>query len=116
MAKESERVRQMKENFMELHMQGFSIREIAEKYNLSPRTVYQRLQDIADANKVSRDSLLQIVRTPSEKAYREEAKRVKVNMEELEAGFREVGNILDSLIGMLDEILQEESKNEGYEI
>ena len=41
MLKESERTRVMKENFMALHLEGDTIAEIAERYNLSKVTVYQ---------------------------------------------------------------------------
>ena len=116
MARESEWMRLMKENFMELHQQGFTIPEIAEKYNLGKATVYRSLQEIADANGVSRESLLKVVRTPTERAYREEAKKVKVNVEELKNGFKEAGNLLDSLIGIIDETLREENEHDGYEI
>lgn len=89
MARESERMRLMKENFIELHQQGFTIPEIATKFNLGKATVYHTLQEIADANGVSRESLLQIVRTPTERAYKEEAKKVKVNVTDLKNGFKE---------------------------
>ena len=48
----------MMENFMDLHQQNFSISEIAEKYGITPCTVYSHLQSIADMNNVSRDFLL----------------------------------------------------------
>lgn len=115
MAKESERMRLVKANFMELHQQGLSIPEIAEKYNLGRATVYHALQTIADANGVSRESLLQIVRKPTERAYKEEAKKVKVNVSELENGFKEVGNMIDSIINIIDETLREEKEHDCYE-
>lgn len=115
MAKESERMRLVKANFMELHQQGLSIPEIAEKYNLGRATVYHALQTIADANGVSRESLLQIVRKPRERAYKEEAKKVKVNVSELENGFKEVGNMIDSIINIIDETLREEKEHDCYE-
>lgn len=116
MARESERMRLMKENFMELHQQGFTIPEIAAKYNLGKASVYHSLQNIANANGVSRESLLKIVRTPTEKAYKEEAKKVKVNVEELKKGFKEAGNLIDSLIDIIGETLREEKENDDYEI
>ena len=116
MAKESERMRLMKENFMELHYQGFTVPEIAVKFNLGKATVYHALQEIANANGVSRESLLKIVRTPTERAYKEEAKKVKVNVEELKKGFKEAGNSLNFLIGIIDETLREENKYDSYEI
>lgn len=117
MAKESESVKVMKENFMELHGQGLSIPEIAEKFGISSSVIYKKhLQEIADANGVSRESLLKIVREPTERMYKEEEKRVKVNIEELKRGFREAGEKIDFLIGIIDDILEEEKKYDGYEI
>ena len=113
MARETERVRLMKENFMRLHEAGYSIVQIAEQYNLGKDTVYRHLQGIADANKVSRESLLQIVRTPSERAIqKEEERKTKVTVEGLRQGFREVGERIDSLIGEIDEVLEYEKQEE----
>lgn len=106
MARESERVRLMKENFMRLHNAGYSIVQIAEEYNLNKMTVYRHLQDIADTNKVSRESLLQIVRSPSERAIqKEEERKTKVTVEGLREGFREVGERIDFLIEEISEVL-----------
>lgn len=113
MAKESERVRLMKENFMNLHNAGYSIPEIAEKHNLSADTVYRHLQKIADANNVSRKELLKIVRAPSERAIqKEEERKTKVTVEELRDGFRQAGERIDFLIGEIDGILQYDLKEE----
>lgn len=57
-------------------------------FSLHPATIYYNLQRIADENGVSRDSLLQVVRTPTEKRYEYEAKQIKVDVEELKAGFK----------------------------
>lgn len=113
MAKESERMRQMKENFMKLHAQGLSVPEIAEKYNLGESTVYKKLQEIADANGVTRDSLLQQVKTPTERAYREEAERVKVNVGEMREGFEAVKERITFLVDVIEDVLKEEKEN-GY--
>lgn len=113
MAKESERMRLMKENFIELHAQGLTVPEIAEKFNLGESTVYKKLQEIADANGVTRDSLLQQVRTPTERAYKEEAERVKVNVGEMRNGFREVKEKITFLIDVIEDVLKEEKEN-GY--
>lgn len=108
MARESERMRLMKENFMELHNQGLTVPQIAEKYNLGESTVYHKLQEIADANNVSRESLLKVVRTPSEKAYREEARRVRVNVNELLKGLDEADKGIQSTMSLINMILEEE--------
>lgn len=111
MAKGSERTRVMKENFMTLHNAGYTIPQIAEQNNLSEGTVYRYLQEIADANQVSRESLLQVVRMPTEQqVLRREAEHVKVNVQELRAGFQKAGNIIDLLIGIIDGTLEKENE------
>ena len=108
MAKGSERVRLMKENFMSLHEQGFSIPEIAEKFNLEFSTVYKHLQSIADDNGVTRESLLQVVRNPTERMYREEEKKVNLDTEQLNQGFKEARKAIDFLIDFIDQAIKEE--------
>ena len=54
-----ERTLQMEQNFMVLHNEGKTIKEIAAMFDLSTVTVYGRLSDIAKANGVSRESLLE---------------------------------------------------------
>lgn len=66
MATESERVVQMKASFMKLHEEGWSIPEIASKFNLSKQTVYRHLDSIAKQNSVTREVLLhQVHKTPA---------------------------------------------------
>lgn len=59
MMKKNERTLQMMQNYVSLHDSGMSPGEIAKKYNLSSKTVYGALQEIADAAGVSRESLLE---------------------------------------------------------
>lgn len=106
--KVSERVRLMKENFMQLHNQGYTIPEIAKKYNLGRATVYQHLQEIADANGVSRESLLQQVKKPYENGAVGKYRRVQVDMKALEATFEEVEAGLQFISEELGKILEEE--------
>ena len=110
MSTESERTRVMKENFMALHLEGFSIPEIGEKYNLTRATVYRHLQEIADANNVTRDSLLQVLRTPTERQIADESKYIKVTAEELENGFKNTDDAIGNLLGLIDKILEEENE------
>ena len=56
--KSTERVIQMKQNFMRLHDEGKTIPEIAKIYNLNFSTVYKSLQEIADENGTTREELL----------------------------------------------------------
>lgn len=113
MARESERMQVLKQNFMALHQEGFTIPEIADKFNVSFSHLYRSLQEIADANGVTRASLLQIVRTPSpERQLRDEHRQVRVDVEELRNGFQGAGNIMDQLLSKIEAILEEE-KNYG---
>lgn len=109
MAKVSERVRVMKENFMILHDAGYSIPDIAKQYNLNYSTVYRCLQEIADTNNVSRESLLQIVRQKTaERLYKEEEQKVKVNVAEMQVCFKQVEKNINGIISKIDTILEEE--------
>lgn len=55
----SERAKLLTTNFMKYHEEGLSIAEMAKKCKLSSSVIYKvHLQKIADANHVSRDSLL----------------------------------------------------------
>ncbi len=111
MANTAERTHVMKEHFMTLHQQGYSIKEIATKFNLSSFTVYYHLQEIADENGVSRDSLLQVVRAArTQRQLKEEERRVQVNFEELIRNFQSSKDSLKSIINSVKEILEEEQK------
>lgn len=66
MATESESVRQMKANYIRLHNEGYSPREIAQMFNLSYSHVLKKTFEIAEENGVDRDSLLiQVHKTPA---------------------------------------------------
>lgn len=54
----NKRTLQMMENYISLHEQGLSLKEIAVKYKLSTSLVYASLQEIADKAGVTRNSLL----------------------------------------------------------
>ena len=108
MAKVSERVNVMKKNFMTLHEQGYSIPEIAQKFNLSFCTVYRLLDEIAKENNLIREDLLQILRTPSEEQLlRREHKKVHVDVQAMQKEFKMIDEILENLIGQIDNVLEE---------
>ena len=109
MSRESERVHVMKEDFMKLHYQGYSIPEIAAKYNLASTTVYQHLGEIALANNVTRASLLQVLRTPSERAYREERERVRTSINEFQGKYAQLKEGLQGMLDTLGNILKEDA-------
>ena len=113
MGKTSETVNVMKQNFMTLHNEGYSIAEIAERFELSPPTVYRHLDEIARENKVTRNDLLQIIKSPySERGFREEVKRVKVDVEELNKGLAKAEESIQETIDMITMILEGEEDND----
>jgi DNA-binding MarR family transcriptional regulator len=113
MGKISETVNVMKKNFMALHNEGYSIAEIAERFELSPPTVYNHLDEIARENGVTRNDLLQIIKSPySERGFREEAKRVKVDVDELNKGLAKAEESIQETIDMITMILEGEEDND----
>ena len=77
---------------------------------MSDQTVYNALQAIADANGVSRESLLQVIKTPSDKAYAREVERVKVNIKELKEEFAKAEDSIMFLIEIIDQTLKQENE------
>jgi len=114
MSKESERMRQLKENFMQLHEEGYTIPQIAEQYNLSFAAVYGKLQEIAEANNLKRKDLLQHEKALSERSMlKAEERRMKVDAEELQKGFNDAVESIDNLISKIDVILESEKQEEN---
>lgn len=109
---ESERVREMKKRFMELHNNGARIPEIAEMFQLSDWSIYHHLQAIADANGVTRESLLQVVMPKGIKKNKpkssdcEEKQDVNELVSELKVGFDKAHEILDGLIEVVDSLIK----------
>ena len=61
---QNERTLKMKREFISLHEKGLSVKDIAEKFNLNPVTVYKYLGEIARENGCTRESLLKQVHQP----------------------------------------------------
>ena len=108
---QSERVRQMLNHFMEHHSDGKTILEIAEMYSLSRHTVYYYLQDIANENGVTRESLLEVVHKPhvlTKPALKNPAKQVEI--EKIRDSFSELYKDLNSLTKNIHIFLQEDKE------
>lgn len=109
---ESERVREMKKHFMELHNNGATISDIAKMFQLSDWSIYHHLQAIADANGVTRESLLQVVMPKGIKKNKprsgdcEEKQDVNELVSELKGGFDKAHEILDGLIEVVDSLIK----------
>ena len=56
--KRNERTLQMMRNYISLHAEGMTPRDIAKKYHISNWVVYNALQEIAEKAGVTRESLL----------------------------------------------------------
>lgn len=109
----SERVLSMKRGFMQQHEDGKTISEIAEHFGVSIWSVYNNLQEIADANGVTRESLLVRVHKPHEiLKIREAREKEKINPEKLLEKFEEIDKNLIGVIEDINNILEKEQEEE----
>lgn len=105
MAHRTQRVEKLMKEFMQYHNNGYSILEIAEIFHVTFATVYNRLQEIADLNGVSRESLLErdssVHSTPHQLFLKE-----KVDAQALLNGFNDVENNINKIIAEIDNMLE----------
>ena len=107
--KRSERVKYLIDNFIKFYNEGMSIPEIAEKSAVTTRTVYAYLQEIAEKNGVSRESLLERVHKPHEVTKFGEHKKIpKIDEKVLINRYLEVIKTAENLQEQLHNILQQE--------
>lgn len=115
MAAESERVVQMKANFMKLHQEGWSIAEIADKFNLCTRTVYYHLDTIASQHGLKRENLLrQVHKTPAYWEHQNNSLKVDVNnllenFNVAQIALRKISEELNALIQIIEEDLEHDN-------
>ena len=108
MANTSERVQQLRKNFMKHHKEGKTIKEISEIYNVSTRLIYYILQEIADENNVSRESLLTTPHREHSKNSRKSSRTVELKPQVIRQNFDTMISNAKGLIDKIDSILQEE--------
>ena len=96
MSTRTQRVEKLIREFMYYHNQNYSIGEIAEIFEVDFSTVYKNLQKIADANGVTRDSLL--VKPFGSYSSRTCFSTDKVNFEKLRTDFDNVEKGIDEII------------------
>lgn len=107
----SERVIIMKQNFMMWHNKGYTIPEIAKKYDVSFGTVYNHLQEIADENNTTRDELLKLVRTvKGERKWEQEARKGQIDVNKMQEDFEDSIQAIDKILNTIDGILKEEEE------
>lgn len=112
-SKTSERMKQMKHGFLELRNAGKSFSEIAKVFGVSVWSVYDNLQEIADANGLSREDLLYRIHKPRVMSSKQNAKSVTnhLNPEELRQNFIDLLSITDYIISNIDQTLKNEENN-----
>ena len=106
-SKKTLRVTQMKSSFMGLHSAGVPIEEIAERFGITPRTIYIHLQEIADENGVSRDSLLKTPhRKPNATTKNNGGQKKFIDTESLIHTYDEAISTTENLVKELNNILE----------
>lgn len=104
MAHRTQRVEKLIKEFMQYHNDGYSILEIADIFNVDFSTVYNYLQEIADANGVSRESLLE--RNVNTYNTRKPFFKEKVDAQALHNGFNKAENGIKEIIAGIDNVLE----------
>ncbi|MDO4752627.1 MAG: hypothetical protein Q4A36_00065 [Candidatus Saccharibacteria bacterium] len=107
---QNERTLKMKREFMTLHEQGFSVKDIAKKFDLNPVTVYANLSDIAKANGCTRESLLRQVHQPPLTYDRQFMPVKEVDVGKYQAKFSSLRKAAKELSNMMAEYVEQEDK------
>lgn len=111
-----ERTLQMMENFISLHNEGYSIKEIAEKHKLSPSVVYKNLDKIAEKAGVPREELLEKVIIADHSGRNIEhlkpidRTQFNKNYQDAAASVSSLKQELSQAIDKIDEFMKEEEK------
>ena len=92
----TQRVENLIAGVIDYHNQGRSIPEIAEIFGVEFSTVYKNLQKIADANNVTRESLLK--KPFSSYASRPSFSKDKVDIEKIRTDFDNVEKGIDEIL------------------
>lgn len=107
----SERVEEMKKNFLDRKRKGKTIKEIAEEFKVSTWSVYQALEEIARENGLHRDDLLDAVQKSHEGKKGGTSRKVElVNTEELKKDFLVLTETIEKLIRKMESIVEQEEE------
>lgn len=104
----NERTLKMMENFIVDHKADMSIAEIAEKYGITKWTVYEHLDEIAEKNHVSRDSLLDVIKTHYTFNQTKKREIVTIDIEKFDESTQKIVDNIDDIIKMTEEVIEEE--------
>ena len=110
----SERRKRLIKGFMQLRQDGKTIAEIAKYFQVSTWTVYQSLQEIADANGVNREELLYVVQESHvvEKGSSRRKTTTRIAPEEIRKEFIDLLKMVDVTVEAIDKALQEGKEHE----
>lgn len=104
MARKTKRVKEMMENFMVLRKEDRTIAEIAAMFGITPFTIYNYLQEIADANGVEREELLYIPH-PNYSRVAEGQKQEIADFEEVKQLSNGISKQVDNLLSSISTII-----------
>ena len=108
-SKTSERVKLMKEHFLEYRLSGKSIAEIAKIFKVSIWSIYDNLESIAKNNNMTRDELLyQSHKNHPVSSSSKTVQKTKehISPKELQKSFSDMLIIADDIIKKIDEELK----------
>ena len=105
---QNERTLKMKQEYVSLYDQGLRPKEIAKKFNLSLRTVYEALDDIAKASGRTRESLLSRGSSPHLTHDRQFEPVQEINVSEYSKKFKELKKTAKELSKMIAEQVEKE--------
>ena len=113
-AAQSKTSERMEQGFLELRNAGKLFSEIAEVFGVSVWSIYDNLQEIADANGLSREDLLYRIHKPH--VMSSTSQKVKnvdkhLTVEELQKNFSDMLSITNYIISNIDKALQSEKDN-----
>ena len=105
-AQATQRVKKLHKEFMHYHNQGYSVMEIAKIFDVDFSTVYKHLQQIADENGVTRESLLSnpVGSYPSRATSSSE----KVDFEKLRTDFDNAEKSIDEILNTIKKFTTKE--------
>ena len=99
MAKETQRVKEMIEGFMNFHREGLGIAEIAEIFHVSPSVIYKKyLSQIAEANGLERKDLLERIHPPHGPSKKETCRQACTDFESIQNIASELNEKISELI------------------
>lgn len=105
---QSERVIKMKKEFVKYRESGKTIKEIANIFGVTDRTIYLNLQDIADENNLSREDLLFQIHKQHIRVSNKQVNGAKevIDIEDMKKDFCEMLETSEGIIKKIEKTLE----------